>query len=85
MSDAGYPTTEALYEAETNGFVCAVIARENGPKQTLFCWVVGPFATQREAANAAATVRRRYRARGMHAPSSLVKASVRPLWKEVGR
>lgn len=63
-----------------SGWVLVVIARERGPKEHLFANVIGPWDTKREATNAAARARRQFRSPD-NTMSTLVKASVRPLWK----
>jgi hypothetical protein len=73
-------TLDEFLAEHTNGWVLVILARERGPKQHLFANVVGPWPTKREAGNAAARARREFR-HPDNTRSTLVKASVRPLWK----
>lgn len=61
------------------------IIEEDAKKRTLYPWSVGPFETKGEAINAANTIRRRFKREYARYGPRLVKVSVRPLWKEVGR
>lgn len=78
-----YPSWDALVEGESNGWLATAILRERAPKGTLFTWSVGPFPTKREANNARARIRTRYRREAETSQSDLVGINVRPAWKDV--
>ena len=81
MSDQTYAE---YVETNANGWVTVYIGKENAPKQTIFVNVTGPYDTQLEAQAAAAKLRAKYKRdleRDGYALSTMVKVSVRPLWK----
>jgi hypothetical protein len=82
-----YPSWDALVDAESNGYVAVAILQENTPKKGLFCWVVGPFPTKREATNAGVRIRAKYKRdlerAGHPLMSTLIRVNIRPAWKDV--
>lgn len=80
MSDQTY---DEFVAANANGWVVVYIGKENTPKQPLFVNVTGPFDTQAQARQRAASMRAKYKrdlVREGYAASIMVKISVRPLW-----
>lgn len=73
-----YPNWDALVQAEANGYVATAII--NDGKQT-WPWIVGPFDTEREAKNQAASLRRQANRGNFH--DLTVSVHVRPAWKTV--
>lgn len=71
-----YPNWDALIQAESSGYVAVAII-DNGVE--IWPWMVGPFATKREASNQAASLRRQ--ARRGEFDRLKVKVFVRPAWK----
>jgi hypothetical protein len=81
----GYDTYDELLEEESTGWVVVVIGKEKTPKEPVFANVVGPWPKgadgKRLATNYAAKTRARFK-RERDGGIELIKASVRPLWKE---
>lgn len=76
-----YPTWEALVEAEAEGYL--VIAIVSSEKQT-WPWVQGPYPDKREANNARARARNKFK-KDIQSPwvdpNLTASFFVRPLWK----
>lgn len=71
-----YPNWEALVEAEANGYAAVAIISDG---KDSWPWVVGPFPTEREANNQAASIRRQ--AKKGEYDDLTINVRVRPAWK----
>lgn len=77
-----YTTYEDLVANEANGWVIGVVLCTFATGE-INVNTFGPFATKREATNAAARVRRQWKnQRDNYHGTNLVKVQVRPLWKD---
>jgi hypothetical protein len=73
-----YPSWEALLEAEANGHVVVAIISDG--KQT-WPYVEGPYPTKREATNARARMKTRFKKDVEWDQTRSVSYAVRPVWK----
>lgn len=71
-----YDSWDALVAAESNGFVAVAMMVS---RNSVWPWMVGPFATEAEANKRAAKMRRQ--AKKEANPQLTVKVRVRPIWK----
>ncbi|QWF85709.1 hypothetical protein [Amycolatopsis sp. CA-230715] len=88
-TDTTYPSWDALYEAETNGFVVVCVlqhAHRKSGRTTTFARTSGPFAQRNTAKNEAARLRRRWKQRAPQPDEpTLLVVTIEPLWPQLFR